>query len=67
MEEEIKKSNRGGKREGSGRKRKEEVATGHLSARIRIDWLEIIAGNYPDRTQFLKEAIKEKLEREGLI
>lgn len=61
------KPKRGGRREGAGRKLKDHVETAHVSMRVRKDWLEIIAGNSPDRSTWIQEAIREKLERGGLI
>lgn len=63
MEEEIekKKSNRGGHREGAGRKSKGAKGT---SLRIRVDLLERISRLPIGRTEFIEQAIEEKLDRD---
>lgn len=68
MEEEIRKPKpKGGKREGAGRKPKDKVNTQHISVKIRQDLVQIIDCNFPNRSDFIQHAVKEKLRREGLI
>ncbi len=68
MEEEIKTpKKRGGHRDGAGRKPKDQVATQHITVKIRKDFLEIISKIYENRSDFIQKAVKEKLRREGLI
>lgn len=58
---------RGGFREGAGRKPKDKVSTQRCSICVPRDILEIIDGNYSNRSDFIQKAIKEKLRREMLI
>ena len=67
--EEVKKEPkpRGGYRENSGRKPKDKVAVQVVSVGIPKDILKIINENFPNRSEFIQKAIKEKLRRECLI
>lgn len=68
MEEEKKQPKpKGGFREGAGRKPKDKVATQIISVGIPRDILAIINENFPNRSDFIQRAIKEKLRREMLI
>lgn len=68
MEEEKKVPKpKGGVREGAGRKPKDKVATQLITVKIRKDFLEIIKRNFPNRSDFIQHAVKEKLRRECLI
>lgn len=68
MEEEKKVPKpKGGAREGAGRKPKDQVATQLITVKVRKDFLEIIKRNFPNRSDFIQRAIKEKLRRECLI
>lgn len=67
MEEEKTPKPRGGAREGAGRKPKDQVASQQITLKLRKDYLEIINRNYPNRSDFIQHAIKEKLRRECLI
>lgn len=67
MEEEKKESNWGGKRAFAGRKKKGGVGTKQVSVRIRINYLELIKDNFPILAEFVDEAIKNQLRREGLL
>ena len=68
MEEEQKQPKpKGGFREGAGRKPKDKVETQALTIRLRKDFLEIINKNFPNRSDFIQRAVKEKLRRECLI
>ena len=68
MEEEKKQPKpKGGFREGAGRKPKDKVSTQYVGVKIRKDFLEIIAQNFENRSDFIQHAVKEKLRREGLI
>lgn len=69
MEEEDKKQPKphGGAREGAGRKPKDKVTTQHVTVKLRKDFLEIIHRNFPNRSDFIQQAVKEKLRRECLI
>lgn len=58
---------KGGYREGSGRKPKDQVATQPVTVKLRKDFIEIINRNFPNRSDFIQHAVKEKLRREGLI
>lgn len=58
---------KGGYREGSGRKPKDQVATQHVTVKLRKDFVDIINRNFPNRSDFIQHAVKEKLRREGLI
>lgn len=58
---------RGGFREGSGRKPKDVVITQSVTLKLRKDFLEIITKNFPNRSDFIQRAIKEKLKRDGFI
>jgi len=68
MEEEKKEPKpKGGKREGAGRKPKDLVPTQSVTIKLRKDFIEIINRNFPNRSDFIQHAIKEKLRRECLI
>lgn len=68
MEEEIKAPKpKGGKREGAGRKPKDKVTMQSTTVKIRKDFLQTINENFPNRSEFIQKAIKEKLKRECLI
>ena len=68
MEEEKKQPKpKGGFREGAGRKPKDKVAVQVVSVGFPRDLLEIINHNFPNRSDFIQKAVKEKLRREGLI
>ena len=58
---------RGGFREGSGRKPKEQVPLQSVTFKLRRDYVEIINKNYPNRSDFIQRAVKEKLRRECLV
>ena len=66
MEEEEKKP-RGGAREGAGRKPLGCVGGQHITLRVRKDYLMLIDTYFKSRSQFINEAIRAKLKREGLI
>lgn len=68
MEEEVKKTPKpkGGYREGSGRKPKDQVATQTITVKVRRDFIALIDANFPNRSDFIQRAIKEKLRRECL-
>lgn len=68
MEEEKKQPKpRGGFREGAGRKPKDVVPTQLVTVKLRRDFIEIINMNFPNRSDFIQKAVKEKLRRECLI
>ena len=69
MEEEQKEklTGRGGAGRGQGRKPKDKVAAQHITLKLRKDFLEIIHENFMNRSEFIQDAVKEKLRREGLI
>lgn len=68
MEEEIKTPKpKGGYREGSGRKPKTETAGQVVSVNIPKHYLQLIKENFPNRSDFIQHAIREKLRREGLL
>ena len=68
MEEEVKTPKpKGGKREGAGRKPKDKVPMQLVTVKLRRDFLEIINRNFPNRSDFIQHAVKEKLRRECLI
>lgn len=61
-------SQRGGYREGAGRKPKDKAATQHITVRVRKDLLEVINSYYENkRSDFIQRAIKNQLKRDGLI
>lgn len=60
-------SGRGGFRENSGRKPKDTVASQTVTFKLRKDFLTLINENFPNRSDFIQRAVKEKLKREGLI
>ena len=66
MEKEEKKP-RGGEREGAGRKPLGGVGGQHITLRVRKDYLMLIDTYFKSRSQFINEAIRAKLKREGLI
>ncbi len=66
MEEEEKKP-RGGARDGAGRKLLGGVGGQHITLRVRKDYLMLIDTYFKSRSQFINEAIRAKLKREGLI
>lgn len=66
MEEEEKKP-RGGARECAGRKPLGGVGGQHITLRVRKDYLMLIDTYFKSRSQFINEAIRAKLKREGLI
>ena len=66
-EQEEKLTGRGGAGRGQGRKPKDKVKTQRVSIGIPIDILDIINRNYPNRSDFVQKAIKEKLRRECLL
>ena len=51
----------------AGRKLKDKVATQFIALRLRNDYIKIIDDNFPNRSDFIQHAIKEKLRRECLI
>lgn len=67
MEEKKTPKPRGGKREGAGRKPLDGIGAQHIAFRIRKDYLAIIDTHYKHRAQFINEAIRAKLRREGLL
>ena len=68
MEEEKEKlTGRGGAGRGQGRKPKDHVATQAITVKIRKDFLQLINENFPNRSDFIQKAIKDKLRRECLI
>lgn len=58
---------KGGKREGAGRKPKDKVKTQRVSISIPMDIIALIDRNFPNRSDFIQHAVKEKLRRECLI
>lgn len=58
---------KGGFREGAGRKKMGGIGTTPINVRIRKDWLELIEKNYVNRSQFINEAVRLKLRKEGLL
>ena len=68
MEEEKKTPKpKGGKREGAGRKNKDGAPTMMVSAKLRKDYVEMIDKIFGNRSDFIQNAVKEKLRREGLV
>ena len=68
MEEEKKTPKpKGGFREGAGRKPKDQVPTQTITVKLRRDFLEVINRNFPNSSDFIQHAVKEKLKRECLI
>lgn len=63
MEEEQKKSKRGGKREGAGRKAKGDAGTLRVGFRCSQDVYDILQ-QQPDKTKYIEKAIREKWKRE---
>lgn len=60
MENQAEKSQRGGKREGAGRKKTTSKRYGFNAPKE----VESILENVPDKTAYIIQAIKEKFERE---
>ena len=58
---------KGGKREGAGRKPMDGIGGKPVGIRIRKDYLELIDTYFKSRSQFMNEAIRLKLKREGLL
>ena len=58
---------KGGFREGSGRKKMGGIGTDGVTVRLRKDWLDLIDKNYVNRSQFINEAVRLKLHKEGLL
>lgn len=67
MEEEKKPKPKGGAREGAGRPPLGGVGGQHITLRVRKDYLILIDTYFKSRSQFINEAIRAKLKREGLI
>lgn len=67
MEEKKTPKPRGGKREGAGRKPLDGIGTQHIALRIRKDYIALIDMHFKSRAQFINEAIRAKLRREGLL
>ena len=67
MEEEKKPKPKGGAREGAGRPLLGGVGGQHITLRVRKDYLILIDTYFKSRSQFINEAIRAKLKREGLI
>lgn len=69
MEEEQKEklTGRGGAGRGQGRKPKDKVVAQSVTVKIRKDYVELIDKHFINRSEFIQDAIKGKLKREGLI
>lgn len=68
QEEKKEPKKRGGYRPNAGRKPKDGVGSVHVGIRINKEHLQLIDENYDGtRTEFITEAIKEKLKRARLI
>ena len=61
--EEEKKTNRGGKREGAGRKSKGDLGTLRVAFRCSQDVWDILQ-QQPNKTEYIEKAIREKWRRE---
>lgn len=64
-QEETKK--KGGYRPGAGRKKKDGVGSEQVSVRLNKEYVAIIRENYPNLSDFIGKAVKDKLKRGGLI
>ena len=66
MEEKATKQ-RGGYREGAGRKPKGGVGTRAVSLRVNKEHYELIVRHHNSFAEFVDRAIRERLKREGLL
>ena len=69
MEEEQKEklTGRGGAGRNQGRKAKDQVVMQNISLKMRKDFVKLIDENFINRSDFIQNAVKEKLRREGLV
>ena len=68
MEEEKKEpKQKGGFREGAGRKPKDGVGTEFIGVKLNKKHVQLIKENYKNLSEFISKAVKEKLRREGLV
>ncbi len=67
MEEEKKPKQKGGRREGAGRKPKGAIGSQLMSFRMNKQHMALIKEHHSSLTEFIDKAVKEKLRREGLL
>ena len=63
--EEIKKQ-RGGKREGAGRKAV-GISTHALALKLDNDLYEVLSNSSQNKNRYINDAVREKMVRDGLI
>lgn len=67
MEQTEEKKKRGGFREGAGRKPTDGIGMQHVGLRLRKDYVAIIDKNFKNRSEFINQAVREKLIRGRLL
>lgn len=58
---------RGGRRAGAGRKKKDGVGTEFVGVKLNRNHYRLIKDNHDNLSAFVGEAVREKLEGEGLL